>query len=325
MAAAYKKVEWNNAEEEQNVTLVKVGPAAYPVPRAFGRYDVGEKIGQGGYGEIYVGTDRATGERVAIKVAPEMDASLRHEAAVYEALKKKPSASGFAKMHWYGAVQHHAVMVVDLLDQNLGSFFSKKGKTLAPAAVLSIGRKVVSLLATLHQANYIHRDVKPENIMVRAAKTADGSPSLDFFLIDFGLSKLFIDPDTRRHVSEADEDEGFSGSPEYASLSALHGAGQSRRDDLEALGYTLLYFCLGRLPWQDVGGGSHEERLDVVTRIKQATDLPALCSATRTPAAIRDLIGYAQSLSFESTPDYGMIDSWFAKALGTQPAAPARL
>ena len=101
---------------------------------------------------------------------------------------------------------------------------------------------MISRLEILHQKGYVHRDIKPENFTIGRDKFA----SL-IYLIDFGLSKSFKDINGHHIVYR--EEKGLIGTPRYASISSHLGIEQSRRDDLESLGYVLIYFLKGSLPW----------------------------------------------------------------------------
>jgi serine/threonine protein kinase len=82
------------------------------------------------------------------------------------------------------------------------------------------------------------------------------------FIIDFGFAKRVIDPDSGEHIPLRDK-QRFIGTPRYASIHAHEGIQQSRRDDIEALGYMLVYLARGSLPWQTAGVRGKRQSNDV--------------------------------------------------------------
>ena len=112
----------------------------------------------------------------------------------------------------------------------------------------------------MHSKNFIHRDIKPDNFLIGTHKNKS-----QVYIIDFGLSKSYIDPDTKNHYSFK-EDRRFVGTPRYASLNTHLGVRQSRRDDLESIIFILVYFLKGDLPWQGVKAKTKSETYLVKTK-----------------------------------------------------------
>lgn len=139
----------------------------------------------------------------------------------------------------------------------------------------------------------IHRDLKPDNFMIGRDKYRS-----KLYLIDFGLAKRFKDPRTEQHTPYKTF-KNMTGTPRYASLNTHLGIGkkkkkkkrqkqtfynsqtlkteQSRRDDLESLGYIFLYFTRGSLPWQGLPAKTKKQKYDLITEKKQAIPLEKLC------------------------------------------------
>merc|ERR1740121_2880022 len=103
---------------------------------------------------------------------------------------------------------------------------------------------MIHRLQGLHAKGLLHRDIKPENFLVGL-----GANAHKVFAIDFGLSKRFRDSRTRAHIPFR-EGKRLTGTARYVSINTHLGLEQSRRDDLESVGYVLLYFLRGSLPWQ---------------------------------------------------------------------------
>jgi serine/threonine protein kinase len=93
----------------------------------------------------------------------------------------------------------------------------------------------------IHSRHLIHRDIKPENFVMR------NDTSELCYCIDFGLSKRYRNPHTLAHIPYR-VGKSLTGTPRYASISNHLGVEQARRDDVEAIGYVLVYFLKGRLP-----------------------------------------------------------------------------
>ena len=115
---------------------------------------------------------------------------------------------------------------------------------------------------SVHKKNFIQRDMKPENFLMGL-----GRDSHTVYLIDFGLSKKFKDAKTHQHIPYK-ENKNLTGTARYASVNAHLGIEQSRRDDLESIGYILSYFLNGTLPWQSLQANNRSERYNKICEMK---------------------------------------------------------
>jgi casein kinase I family protein HRR25 len=123
-------------------------------------------------------------------------------------------------------------------------------------------RQILMALNYCHSQNIVHRDLKPENFLFY-----DKSEGSDLKIIDFGLSKRYRDPKTNEHIPYRDN-KSLTGTARYASVNTHIGIEQARRDDLESIGYILLYFLKGSLPWQGLAGKNKNDKYDKIREKK---------------------------------------------------------
>lgn len=154
-----------------------------------------------------------------------------------------------------------------------------------------------------HSKNLIHRDVKPDNFLI-----GTGKRSALVYIIDYGLSKFYRDPRTGSHIKYKDN-KSLTGTARYASINTHIGIEQSRRDDVEGIGYSLIYFSRGSLPWQGLRAKSKKEKYDRVRDMKLFTALELLCKGL--PEELVNYQRYCRSLKFEEKPDYAFLRKLF--------------
>jgi casein kinase 1 len=166
-------------------------------------------------------------------------------------------------------------------------------------------------MEVLHERHYIYHDIKPENFLI-----GRGSNQGTIFLTDCGLAKRYRDPETKRH-STYREGRSLVGTARYMSINVHLMREQSRRDDLESLGYVFVYFTKGRLPWQGIPAEKPERgskrRYEQIGEKKQEVSVEALCDGLPVQFAI--YLRYVRALGFEDQPDYRYLRDLFTEMI----------
>jgi len=259
---------------------------------------LGRKIGSGSFGDIYIGTNVQSGEEVAIKLE---SIKSKHPQLLYESKLYKILAGGVGvpNVRWYGVEGDYNVMVIDLLGPSLEDLFSFCNRKLSLKTVLMLADQMVNRVEYVHAKNFIHRDIKPDNFLIGLGKKAN-----QVHIIDFGLAKKYRDPKTQQHIPYR-EGKNLTGTARYASVNTHLGIEQSRRDDLEAVGYVLMYFNRGSLPWQGLKAVGKKEKYEKIMEKKMSTPIEVLCK--NFPNEFVTYLNYTRSLRFEDRPDYAYL------------------
>ena len=204
------------------------------------KYKLLEKIGEGSFGFIFKGVNMRTSELVAVKMESISSGSklLKNESKIYQYLN---DIDGIPKVRWFGKDSVNNYMVLDLLGESLESLKQRK-KVFSLKLVLQIGNQILTLLKSLHEHGFVHRDIKPNNFLLGL-----GNKSNQIHLIDFGFCKPYLVNGT--HILNKPT-SSLVGTPNFASVYAHDFSELSRRDDLISLGYMLLYFLNASLEWQ---------------------------------------------------------------------------
>jgi len=270
--------------------------------RVANKYRLGRKIGSGAFGDIYLATNVTNNEEVAIKLE---SVKSRHPQLFYEAKLYKILAGGIGipSVRWYGVEGEYNVMVLDLLGPSLEDLFNYCGRKFSLKTVLMLADQMLRRIEWVHSKNFLHRDLKPDNFLMGLGKRGN-----QVFLIDFGLAKKYRDPKTHQHIPFR-EHKSLTGTARYASVNAHLGKEQSRRDDLESLGFVLLYFMRGTLPWQGLKAPTKKQKYDKISEKKVQTPVDQLCKGS--PIEFQTYLVYTKSLLFEEKPDYGYMRKLF--------------
>jgi casein kinase 1 alpha len=226
-----------------------------------GKYRIIRKIGSGSFGDIYLGINITNGEEVALKLENQ---GARHPQLLYEYKLYKVLNGGIGIPHirYYGQERNYNVLVMDLLGPSLEDLFNFCGRQFTLKTVLMLVDQMIGRLEFLHMKNFIHRDIKPDNFLMGIGRHCN-----KLFLIDFGLAKKYRDFRSRLHIPYR-EDKNLTGTARYASVNAHLGIEQSRRDDMESLGYVLMYFNRGTLPWQGLKATNKKQKYEKISEKK---------------------------------------------------------
>ncbi|XP_020093874.1 casein kinase 1-like isoform X2 [Ananas comosus] len=295
-----------------------------------GKFKLGRKIGSGSFGELYLGTNIQSGEEVAIKLesVKTKHPQLHYESKLYMLLQ---GGTGIPHLKWFGMEGEYHIMVIDLLGPSLEDLFNYCNRKFTLKTVLMLADQLLNRVEYMHSRGFLHRDIKPDNFLIGLGRKAN-----QVYIIDFGLAKKYRDLQTHKHIPYR-ENKNLTGTARYASLNTHLGVEQSRRDDLESLGYVLMYFLRGSLPWQGLKAGTKKQKYDKISEKKLLTPFEVFAFAlvpvsfffsvqkiTRCISHYCDQVlcksyspefisyfQYCRSLRFEDKPDYAYLKKLF--------------
>ena len=262
---------------------------------------INKQLGKGGFGQIYLGRNIRENVPIAIKV--EENGNRSHLLSEYEILKEIQGKEGIPHVYKFRQGHKHNYLMMELLGKSIDKLFSECKKNFTYKTIFQIGYQMIERIEYIHSQGYIHRDIKPGNFVI-----GKGEKNKIIYIIDFGLSKRYIDKNTNKHIPYK-EGKGLTGTARYVSLFTHYGIEQSRRDDIEGIAYNLIYLAKGKLPWQGVKTKNKKEKHKKIMESKIAYSPEQLCKDL--PEEFVNLLKYARELDFEERPDYKSMKSMF--------------
>lgn len=195
-------------------------------------------------------------------------------------------------------------MIMQLLGKSLESILHIiPGKKMSVKSACMLAFHMLSVIEFVHNHHFIHRDIKPDNFAMGINQDKG-----TLFILDFGLAKFFRNP-LNLVQNPLVVRRKLTGTARYASIHALMGMEQSRRDDLESIAYVILYLINGQLPWQGFVLKNKEDKYAKILEKKKAITDEELCK--NLPKQIELFVSYVKNLEYEENPDYDYMRGMF--------------
>ena len=253
------------------------------------KYKITGILGHGTFGKVFQAENILTKNNVAIKIEKEKESRiLKYEARIYNLLH---DMKNIPKIRLFGTEEEYTYMVIDLFDCSIDKRnTSNKDK-------LIIFKNSLTIIKDLHEKGFIHRDIKPDNILFEERN------SNQVKLIDFGLSKKFLDKNNN-HL-EYKDGKKIIGTIKYCSINLHNGIEPSRRDDIESLIYTFIKVYSGILPWDNYDIENKEDYIDKVFEEKK--NIYNFIINNNIPFEFACMIKYIRNVNYDEKINYDYI------------------
>jgi len=270
------------------------------------KYKIQKFIGSGAFGIVFEAINIKTEEKVALKIPlmkenVDKQKTLIEEAKIYSKISNPEKGVANVKITQY---KDKKIIVMDLLGESLEKIMEKE-KRMNIELVVIYAIQMMEIMHYIHEMGYIHRDIKPDNFVI------DRKEKEKLYCIDFGLAKKYIKKN-KQHI-EQNETGKFCGTARYASRTAHLCLDQSRKDDMESIGYLLIYLYKGKLPWQGIKEQEKVKRYKLIGEKKMKITNEELCK--NMPKEFTVYMKYIQSLDFDEEPAYDSLKRMFEKLL----------
>ena len=269
----------------------------------FKKFKIISFISKGNFGNVYLGKNIRDNKLVAIKIENRFkhkNKALEKEAYFLYNLK----GYGIPEIISYGYSGNYNILIETLLGKSLYDLRIKNKFTLKDICMVAI--QIINRLTFIHSKYIIHCDIKPQNFLVGYS-----NPSI-IYICDFGISQKYRSSISGKHIKMTRSNKKIYVTLFYSSVNSLFGYQQSRRDDLESLGYLLLHLNKD-LPWEKIKFTNMDEYRNKILALKKNINLLKLCQDL--PIEFYYYMKYVKELKFEEKPNYAYLKDLFYKVL----------
>lgn len=264
------------------------------------KYTIEKEIKRGAFGVIYKGFVKKTREHVAIKMDHSQMPTLQHEVRMIQYLYMA-KVRNIPSIYWFGLHEEKPSLIMTYYQCSLFDYSNKKIIDKEKADMILL--KVLDIFENIHKLFVLHRDIKPQNFMIK-----DG----DIYLIDFGLSMFYINENGEHYPDKISDT--MIGSANFTSIHIHNGHRYSRRDDLIALGYLYL-FMIGS-PFVSINEISEFPIINILHPMNQSLKIQKEMDHLRTLLSNKTIeyyMKYVYSLEYDETPKYEPLKLMFIK------------
>jgi len=269
----------------------------------FGKYQITKTIDKRNNLQVYEGKNISSGELLLIKFEQKNDKKKKGILETELQFLNKLKSPGFPEIKKIGYFENNIVSIQALLGQSLSQLFNKYYGNFKIKDITMIAIQILERIKHIHSQNILYCDISPNNFAIGIGRFQN-----IIYMTNFNSAKKYTKEDNLNHI-KFNKSNNSIGNYIFSSINALRGIELSRRDDLESLGYILIYFLKGELPWENIKCSDKTEKKRKIYQIKKGYDLLKLCDEI--PEEFKLYLNYVKSLKFTEEPDYNYCFSLF--------------